>query len=99
MTAASAASCSSRPTSSRLPRFGRSTPPSPPRIPGFAPFICIDQEGGAIQRLTKAKGFVGLPGAARIARMGLDKAYELDTRAAQELAGLGFNVNLGRSST
>ena len=27
--------------------------------------------------------------------MSLDKAYELDVRAAQELAGLGFNVNFG----
>ncbi len=59
------------------------------------PFICIDQEGGAIQRLTKAKGFVGLPGAAAVARMSLDQAYALDTRAARELAGLGFNVNFG----
>ena len=63
--------------------------------PGLRPFICIDQEGGAIQRLTRAKGFVGLPAAARMARMSLDKAYELDVRAAKELAGLGFNVNFG----
>jgi beta-N-acetylhexosaminidase len=59
------------------------------------PFICVDQEGGTVQRLTRAKGFVGLPGASRIAGMNLDKAYALDADAARELAGLGFNVNFG----
>jgi beta-N-acetylhexosaminidase len=59
------------------------------------PFICVDQEGGSVQRLTRAKGFVGLPGAARISVMNLDKAYQLDADAARELAGLGFNVNFG----
>jgi len=38
------------------------------------PFICIDQEGGWIQRLTRAKGFVGLPAAARKPGISLDKA-------------------------
>jgi beta-N-acetylhexosaminidase len=59
------------------------------------PFICVDQEGGAIQRLPKTRGFVGLPAAAEVARMTPDKARELDSRAADELAGLGFNVNFG----
>jgi beta-N-acetylhexosaminidase len=59
------------------------------------PFICIDQEGGSVQRLSRAKGFVGLPGAARISTLDLDKAYELDASAARELADLGFNVNFG----
>ena len=59
------------------------------------PFICVDQEGGWIQRLTRAKGFVGLPAAARMPGVSLDKAYELDMRAARELADAGFNVNFG----
>jgi beta-N-acetylhexosaminidase len=59
------------------------------------PFICVDQEGGWIQRLTRAKGFVGLPAAARMPSVSLDKAYELDMRAAHELADAGFNVNFG----
>ena len=71
------------PTSSRRPRCGRSTSPSAAPAAACAPFICIDQEGGAIQRLTRAKGFVGLPGAAQMARMSLDKAYELDVRSAR----------------
>jgi beta-N-acetylhexosaminidase len=59
------------------------------------PFICVDQEGGLIQRLPETKGFVGLPGAAEISRMTPDQAYLLDARAARELADLGFNVNFG----
>jgi len=59
------------------------------------PFICVDQEGGSVQRLTRSKGFVGLPGAARVSGLSLDKAYRLDATAARELADLGFNVNFG----
>jgi beta-N-acetylhexosaminidase len=59
------------------------------------PFLCVDQEGGAVQRLTRAKGFAGLPAAARISSFGRAKAYQLDLKAAQELAGLGINVNFG----
>ena len=59
------------------------------------PFICVDQEGGAVQRLSRVKGFAGLPGAARISGLSLEKAYQLDATAARELANLGFNVNFG----
>jgi beta-N-acetylhexosaminidase len=59
------------------------------------PFICVDQEGGSIQRLTRAKGFVGLPGASEISSMNLETAYKLDAQQAHELASLGFNVNFG----
>jgi beta-N-acetylhexosaminidase len=59
------------------------------------PFICVDQEGGAVQRLSRVKGFAGLPGAARISGLSLDKAYQFDAAAARELADLGFNVNFG----
>jgi beta-N-acetylhexosaminidase len=61
----------------------------------LVPFICVDQEGGSIQRLTKEKGFIGLPGASKISGMGLETAYTLDAEAARELADFGFNVNFG----
>ena len=63
--------------------------------PGLAPFICIDQEGGQIQRLTRAQGFVGLPSAKRVATMDQAAAYRFYRQSAAELADLGFNVNLG----
>jgi beta-N-acetylhexosaminidase len=65
------------------------------RADGVPPFIGIDQEGGIIQRLTPAKGFVGLPSAQRIAAMNKDAAFRLYCKSAQELAGLGLNVNFG----
>jgi beta-N-acetylhexosaminidase len=63
--------------------------------PKLRPFICVDQEGGSIQRLPKEKGFAGLPGASEISAMGLATAYKLDAQTAHELADLGFNVNFG----
>jgi beta-N-acetylhexosaminidase len=45
--------------------------------------------------LSRVKGFAGLPGAARISGLSLEKAYQLDATAARELANLGFNVNFG----
>jgi beta-N-acetylhexosaminidase len=62
---------------------------------GLPPFICVDQEGGKIQRLTRAKGFVGLPGAAAIAAKDEESAYRKYLASASELADLGFNVNFG----
>jgi beta-N-acetylhexosaminidase len=59
------------------------------------PLICIDQEGGSIQRLTAAKGFVGLPSAQRMAAIDPAAAARLYRGAAQELAGLGINCNFG----
>jgi beta-N-acetylhexosaminidase len=59
------------------------------------PFIAIDQEGGTIQRLTRAKGFVGLASARDIARMDQGTAYRLYRRTASELADLGINLNFG----
>ena len=63
--------------------------------PALPPFLCIDQEGGQIQRLTRAQGFVGLPSAKRVATMDQAAAYRFYRQSAQELADLGFNVNLG----
>ena len=59
------------------------------------PFIAIDQEGGKIQRLTKAKGFTRLPSARAVAQMDLAKACGLYRDTATELRELGINVNLG----
>jgi beta-N-acetylhexosaminidase len=59
------------------------------------PFICVDQEGGTIQRLTKAKGFVGLPSAREVSRLEQAAAYRLYRKGAGELADLGVNVNFG----
>jgi beta-N-acetylhexosaminidase len=64
-------------------------PNSPPA------FICVDQEGGTIQRLPPGKGFVGLPSAQRIAAMEPAVASQLYRRAAQELISLGINCNFG----
>ena len=63
--------------------------------PALPPFLCIDQEGGQIQRLTRAQGFVGLPSAKRVATMDQAAAYRFYRQSAQELADLGFNINLG----
>ena len=59
------------------------------------PFIAIDQEGGQIQRLTRAKGFTRLPSARAVARMDLAAACRLYRDTASELESLGINVNLG----
>jgi beta-N-acetylhexosaminidase len=62
---------------------------------GIKPFIAIDQEGGAVQRLPQYKGFLGLPAAQTVALSGSTAAVTLYTRQAQELAALGITVNLG----
>jgi beta-N-acetylhexosaminidase len=59
------------------------------------PFIAVDQEGGAIQRLTKAKGFVGLGSAQQIAQQDQIEAFRVYRNTAFELAELGINVNFG----
>jgi beta-N-acetylhexosaminidase len=63
---------------------------------GLPPLIAIDQEGGKIERLTRANGFPHTPSAARMA-----KSHDLaDSKAAygsmaRNLARWGFNLNLG----
>jgi beta-N-acetylhexosaminidase len=60
------------------------------------PLIAIDQEGGAVQRLTREKGFRGLASAGEIARTADPiAAFTIYTRQADELAANGINVNLG----
>jgi len=59
-------------------------------------FIAIDQEGGRIERLTKAVGFKESPSAAAIgSSMGYEDARAAYTAMAAGLAASGFNLNLG----
>jgi beta-N-acetylhexosaminidase len=60
------------------------------------PLIAIDQEGGAVQRLTREKGFRGLASAGEIARTADPiTAFTIYARQADELASNGVNVNFG----
>ena len=59
------------------------------------PFIAIDQEGGAVQRLTRYKGFSGLPSAAMVSLSKAEEAFVLYARQAEELAAQGITINLG----
>ena len=64
--------------------------------PELPPFIAIDQEGGAVQRLTRRRGFRRTPGAAYIVRKkSLDQAREIYGKMAREMADVGINMNFG----
>jgi len=63
---------------------------------GLPPIIAVDQEGGEIQRLTAAKGFVRAPSAFYVAHHKSPKqAYSIYRRMADQLARSGVNMNLG----
>ena len=60
------------------------------------PFITLDQEGGAVERLTKDVGFDEIPNAVTIAaRNSPDEAEAIYARMAQAIAEQGFSVNFG----
>lgn len=60
------------------------------------PLIAVDQEGGVVQRIGRSHGFTRLPSARKVAEtMSPEKARALYSVAGEELAALGFNVNLG----
>ena len=59
------------------------------------PFLCVDQEGGAISRLRSDHGFKPLPSAKSVSTMSPKSAERLYERAARELHDLGFNLNFG----
>ncbi|HEY7748610.1 MAG TPA: glycoside hydrolase family 3 N-terminal domain-containing protein [Aestuariivirgaceae bacterium] len=59
------------------------------------PFIMVDQEGGAVQRLTTHKGFRHLPAAQDVAEMHPLLAFRLYLHQARQLAAAGITVNLG----
>ena len=64
--------------------------------PALPPLIAVDQEGGRIERLTAAAGFEEIPSARDVARtMSAAKAFETYSSLASDLAGWGFNLNLG----
>jgi beta-N-acetylhexosaminidase len=59
------------------------------------PLIAVDQEGGAVQRLSPYKGFLGMPAAKTVAGTDVGTAYALYSRQARQLAAQGISVNLG----
>lgn len=60
------------------------------------PFITIDQEGGAVERLTKEVGFEEIPSAQDVAAtMDAPAAEKLYGDLARRLAKEGFTVNFG----
>lgn len=64
--------------------------------PDLLPFITIDQEGGAVERLTKAVGFNEIPNAAAIAKSNTpEEAEAIYATMAAAMAELGFSVNFG----
>ncbi|WP_160299998.1 glycoside hydrolase family 3 protein [Devosia geojensis] len=64
--------------------------------PDLPPFISLDQEGGSVERLTRAVGFEEIPNAATVAaRNSPEGAEAIYGTLAQRLAALGFNVNFG----
>ncbi|WP_338719844.1 glycoside hydrolase family 3 N-terminal domain-containing protein [Devosia sp. XK-2] len=64
--------------------------------PDLAPFITLDQEGGAVERLTRDVGFAEIPNAATVAaRNTPEQAETLYLRMAWGVAEQGFSVNFG----
>lgn len=68
-----------------------------PRSPlKLLPFIGIDQEGGAVQRLGQAHGFTDIPKADSLAEtISPKQALKVYDKLAGELAAVGFNINFG----
>jgi beta-N-acetylhexosaminidase len=64
--------------------------------PTLPPFITLDQEGGAVERLTSAVGFEELPNAETVAANDTPaQAEALYAGMARQVADLGFTVNFG----
>jgi beta-N-acetylhexosaminidase len=64
--------------------------------PDLVPLIAIDQEGGRVERLTRAVGFEEIPNAAWIAANKTPAEAEAIYHAMGERLGeLGFNLNFG----
>ncbi|MEO1200094.1 MAG: glycoside hydrolase family 3 N-terminal domain-containing protein [Pseudomonadota bacterium] len=61
----------------------------------YAPFTMVDQEGGAVQRLSRSLGYTDIPRAREVAqRMTPDQARDLYLTMAREAKAAGFNFNL-----
>jgi beta-N-acetylhexosaminidase len=64
--------------------------------PDLPPFITLDQEGGAVERLTRDVGFAEIPNAETVAANNTpEQAEALYGRMAQGIAEQGFSVNFG----
>lgn len=64
--------------------------------PELLPFITLDQEGGAVERLTADVGFTEIPNAASIASANTpEQAETIYAGMAAGIAELGFSVNFG----
>jgi beta-N-acetylhexosaminidase len=64
--------------------------------PDLPPFLTLDQEGGAVERLTESVGFKEIPNAERIAAANSpEAAARIYGEMADGIASLGFTVNFG----
>lgn len=64
--------------------------------PDLPPFLTLDQEGGAVERLTEAVGFTEIPRAEEIAAANSpEQAGRIYGKMAGKVAELGFTVNFG----
>ena len=64
--------------------------------PDLPPFITLDQEGGAVERLTADVGFTEIPSAATVARdYSPEQAEAIYGEMAASMKALGFTVNFG----
>jgi beta-N-acetylhexosaminidase len=64
--------------------------------PDLPPFLTLDQEGGAVERLTEAVGFAEIPNAELIAATNSPEAAgRIYADMAKGVAELGFTVNFG----
>jgi beta-N-acetylhexosaminidase len=64
--------------------------------PHLPPFLTLDQEGGAVERLTEAVGFKEIPSAEGIAKANSPAGAEaIYADMAGKVADLGFTVNFG----
>ncbi|MGV8854117.1 MAG: glycoside hydrolase family 3 N-terminal domain-containing protein [Devosia sp.] len=64
--------------------------------PALPPLITLDQEGGAVERLTQDVGFTEIPSAINIAAHNTtEQAEAIYAQMAKGIAGLGFTVNFG----
>jgi beta-N-acetylhexosaminidase len=64
--------------------------------PELPPLITLDQEGGAVERLTEAVGFKEIPNARTVAQENSPEgAARIYAEMAAKVAALGFTVNFG----
>jgi beta-N-acetylhexosaminidase len=64
--------------------------------PSLPPFITLDQEGGAVERLTSDVGFTEMPNAQTVAADDTPAQAEVAyAKMASGIAALGFTVNFG----